>query len=215
MIRTIAVAVAMLAAVASASAQTPTQIAAPWPGGAGARESSPSVSARAIGSATGNVTYRGRVTLERRGNTRDDAANAIERAIAEVIAIGGVEVRANRRDAASFSATAPAYVEQATIEVDARTRKAITDWAAKIPAAPANSGAQTPIIVERMADADPAWDLAMRNGMAAAERDARIAADASGGELGRLVGAWVERIGVSDGSAQMQVTAEYLIARRR
>jgi hypothetical protein len=211
MIRSIAVAVAMFAAVASANAQT----GAPWPGGAGARDSSPSVSARAIGYAVGNVTYRGRITLERRGSTRDDAANAIERAVSEVIAIGGVEVRINRREASSFSTTAPAYVEQATIEVDARTRKAITDWAARIPAVPANSGPQAPIITERMGDADPAWDLAMRNGMSAAERDARIAADASGGELGRLVGVWAERLGVLDGAAQIQVTAEYLIGRRR
>ena len=222
MLRSTIVAAALFAVGAvSAHAQsglTTSQLASPWPGGAGARDSSPTVSARAAGFATGTASYRTRVTLERRGVTRADAETAIDRAIAEVIAIGGVEVRLNRREVATIAAErsdAPGrFAEQATIEVEARTRKAITDWTSKLPAgSPAT--AQTPVLFEQMNDGDPAWDLAARNAMAAAERDARIAADASGGQLGRLVGVWVERVGVLDGAAHVLVTVEYVIARRR
>lgn len=222
MLRAIVAAAALLAVgTFSAHAQsglTTNQLMSPWPGGAGSRDSSPTVSARAAGFATGTATYRARVMLERRGATRPEAEAAIDRAIAEVIAIGGVEVRLNRREVARIvtepSATPAFFVEQATIEVEARNRKAITDWTSKLPAGIPVT-AQTPVLTERMNDGDPAWDLAARNAMAAAERDARIAADASGGDLGRLVGVWVERVGVADGSAQVLVTAEYLIARRR
>jgi hypothetical protein len=222
MLRSILVAAALLATgTFSAHAQsglTANQLASPWPGGAGARDNNPTVSARAAGYATGTATYRARVTLERRGATRAEAESAIDRAIAETIAIGGVEIRLNRKEVASIlgePSDAPAnFVEQATIEVEARNRKAITDWTSKLSAgSPATT--QTPVLTERMNDGDPAWDLATRNAMAAAERDARIAADASGGDLGRLVGVWVERVGVFDGAAHVLVTAEYLIARRR
>jgi hypothetical protein len=49
-----------------------------------------------------------------------------------------------------------------------------------------------------------------------AERDARNAAAAAGGELGRLKGMWVDRQSfVTDGNAQVTVTAEYEINRPR
>ncbi len=189
MVRTIAIVALILAAgAAAAHAQT----ASPWPGGARARDSSQSVSARAIGVATGTASYRGRVTLQRNGATRAEAEASIERAISEVVAIGGVE---------------------------ARNRRAITDWAGKIQPSPSIQPQMvdtSPAIIERLSDADPAWELAARNALSAAERDARIAAEASGGELGRLVGVWTERLtNIVDGNAQVQATAEYLIGRRR
>jgi hypothetical protein len=220
MIRTIAIVATILTTgAAGAHAQT----ASPWPGGAGARDSSLSVSARAIGVATGTASYRGRVTLRRHGATRAEAEAAIERAISEVVAIGGVEVRSSRREIGRAvieePQSPPVFIEEATIEVEARNRKAITDWAGKIQPSPSTQSQMSdtsPAIIERLSDADPAWELAARNALAAAERDARIAAEASGGELGRLVGLWTERLAnVVDGNAQVQVTAEYLIGRRR
>lgn len=217
--RSAMVAAALIAAAtASANAQSglsPAQLSSPWPGGAGARDSSPTVSARASGFATGTATYRVRVTLERRGATRAEAESGIERAVADAIAIGGVEVRLNRREGGRLVDESDGqYSEQATIEVEGRTRKAVTDWTSKLSGG-SLPVSMTPVFSERMSDNDPAWDLAARNAMAAAERDARIAAEASGGDLGRLVGVWVERIGVFDGAAHVLITAEYQIGRRR
>jgi hypothetical protein len=227
MIRSL-VMVAAIFATGAASAQQPVGNApvSPWPAGAGAnRGDTATVSARATGTAAGTATYRGR----------------LDRVIEEIRGIGGVNLLSIRRDGrivmepAQMQPSTPsnplpaipprgqmvqAYMETATVEVEASTRKAIQDWAAKVPPQPATGQSQTyliqPIITERLAEDDPAWAQAARNGLLAAERDARNVAAAAGGELGRLVGIWTERQPyVVDGNAQVNVTAEYQINRPR
>jgi hypothetical protein len=243
MIRSL-VMVAAIFAAGAASAQQPVGNApmSPWPAGAGAnRGDTATVSARATGTAAGMATYRGRLNVQRRGATREEAGATLDRIVEEIRGIGGVNVLSIRRDGrivmepAQMLPSTPsnplpaipprgqmvqAHMETATVEVEASTRKAIQDWAAKVPPQPATGQSQTylmqPIITERLAEDDPAWAQASRNGLLAAERDARNAAAAAGGELGRLVGMWTERQPyVVDGNAQVTVTAEYQINRPR
>lgn len=242
MIRTLVMVAAILFAGA-ASAQQPGPMSA-WPPGAGSsRSDAPTVSSRAIGLAPGTPTYRGRLNVQRRGATREEASAAMEKAIADFRAIGGVDLRNVRRDGTRTQMEpaqmqpstpsnplpaipprgqmVPVIVETASIEVEAKTRQAIFDWASQAPSPPSAAPntpvyQQPPIITERTPDDDPAWALATRNALLAAERDARMAATAAGGELGRLVGMWVERLPYAvEGNAQVTVTAEYEIARPR
>lgn len=239
MIRSLVIIAAFVVA-GTAMAQAPTS---PWPAGAGVnREDGPTVSARATGTATGTALYRGRITVQRRGATRDDAAVAMDKAVEEMRAIGGVEIRSMRRDIRTvmeppqmqpstpsnpLPAIPPrgqmvaAFMEVASVDVEAPTRKAIQDWSSKIPPMPAAGNQMQPYlpqasITERLAEDDPAWQQATRNGLLAAERNARDAATAAGGELGRLLGMWTERLNfVTDGVAQVTVTAEYQVVKPR
>lgn len=239
--------IAALAAAIPANAQVqvgaPYQPSSAWPPGAGAGldRDTPTVSARATGSALGASIYRGRVTLSRRNADKSAATSALDSLVEQVKVISGVDVRTLRREAprtmlepAQMQPSTPGnplpaipqrgqmntvWMESVTIEVEAATRNAIYEWAAKIPPTPPMSTQQAPtpvypIVTERLLETDPAWAQAARNAIAAAERDARLAAEASGGELGRLVGLWTERLGyVTDGQAQVSVTAEYQIAK--
>src|SRR5262245_38602047 len=95
MIRSLVIIAAILVS-GTASAQAPTS---PWPAGAGFnREDGPTVSARATGTATGTALYRGRITVQRRGATREEAVAAMDKVVEEMKAIGGLEIRAMRRD---------------------------------------------------------------------------------------------------------------------
>jgi hypothetical protein len=216
-----------------------------WPPGAGTgRTEGPTVSARGTGKAAGVPIFRGRIFISRRDPDRDKAVAALDVLIDDIRAIGGVDVKLVRREPSRTMMEQPlvnsnytpgqplptipsrgqmtqVWMEQASIEVEAPTRKAISDWAAKIPPTPPANANQQPTMVypnitERVDDNDPAWAQAMRNALALAERDARSAATAAGGELGRLTGVWTERLSfVQDGMLQVTVTAEYLIAKPR
>jgi hypothetical protein len=245
MIRSLVMIAAILAA-GTASAQQPVSNApmSPWPPGAGSnRGDAPTVSARAIGLAPGTPIYRGRINVQRRGATREEANAAAEKAMEDIRAIGGVDIRIVRRDGSRTAfepvqmqpstpsnplpaipprgQTVQVFIETTSIEAEARTRQAIVEWAARVPPSPWSSPTMPayqapPVITERMPEDDPAWAQATRNGLLAAERDARNAATAAGGELGRLVGMWVDRQSfVMDGAAQVTVTAEYEIVRPR
>lgn len=248
MIRSLVMVAAILAA-GTASAQQPasnmpTAPMSPWPPGAGSsRGDAATVSARAIGLASGAPTYRGRLTVQRRGATREEANAAMEKAIEDIRAIGGVDLRVIRRDGSRTQMEpaqmqpstpsnplpaipgrgqmVPVFIETASFEVETRVRQAIFEWASRVPLPPSSGSTMpafqpTPIVTERIPDDDPAWAQATRNGLLAAERDARNAATVAGGELGRLVGMWVDRQSfVMDGNAQITVTAEYEIARPR
>jgi hypothetical protein len=243
MIRSLVVIAAILGA-GTASAQQPGGMPiSPWPPGAGAnRGDIATVSARATGLAPGAPSFRGRINVQRRGANRQEAVATLDKVVEDIRSMGGIDIRSIKRDgrtvmeppqmqpstpANPLPAIPPrgqmvqAYMETATVEVEASTRKAVQDWAAKIPPQPANNN-QTqvypvqPLITERLTDDDPAWAQATRNALLAAERDARNAAAAAGGELGRLVGMWTERQAyVVDGNAQVVVTAEYQISRPR
>jgi hypothetical protein len=242
MIRSLLMIAAVFAAGAASAQQPGNMPMSPWPAGAGAnRGDTATVSARATGAAAGAPSFRGRLNVQRRGATREEAVAALDKVVDEIRSMGGVDVRSVRRDGriimepAQMQPSTPsnplpaipprgqmvqAYMETAVVEVEAPTRKAIQDWAAKIPPQPSTNQMQVyaaqPIITERLADDDPAWAQAARNGLLAAERDARNAAAAAGGELGRLVGMWTERLSyVVDGNAQVVVTAEYQINRPR
>jgi hypothetical protein len=216
-----------------------------WPPGAGTgRTEGPTVSARGTGKAAGSPIYRGRVFLSRRDPDREKAVATLDALIEEIGAFGGVDIKLTRREPSrtmmeqplvnpSYTPGQPlpaipprgqmtqVWMEQVSIEVEAPTRKAISDWAAKIPPTPPVNANQQPMMVypnitERVDEDDPAWAQATRNALALAERDARIAAIAAGGELGRLTGVWTERLSfVQDGAVQVSVTAEYLIAKPR
>jgi hypothetical protein len=243
MIRRLLMVAAILAA-GTAGAQQPVgnMPMSPWPAGAGSnRGDTATVSARATGMAAGTPTFRGRINVQRRGATRDEAVAALDKVVEEIRPTAGLDIRSIRRDgrivmeppqmqpstpANPLPAIPPrgqmvqAYMETAMVEVEASTRKVIQDWAAKIPPPPASNNQQAylvqPIISDRLADDDPAWTQATRNALLAAERDARNAAAAAGGELGKLVGMWTERqTYVVDGNAQVVVTAEYQINRPR
>jgi Protein of unknown function (DUF541) len=242
MIRSLVMIAAILATGTAWAQQPGAMPISPGPPGAGAsRGDTATVSARAIGMAPGAPSFRGRINVQRRGATREEAVAALDKVVEEIRSMGGIDTRSVKRDgrtvmeppqmqpstpANPLPAIPPrgqmvqAYMETATFEVEASTRKAIQDWAAKIPPQPVNNQTQVypvqSLITERLTDDDPAWAQATRNGLLAAERDARNAAAAAGGELGRLVGMWTERQGyVVDGNAQVTVTAEYQINRPR
>ena len=253
MIRSLVMIAAILTA-GTAAAQLPVTVdgpngmpMSPWPPGAGSGRGgdTATVSARATGAAVSSAPmYRGRLNVQRRGATREDAEAALEKVLTEARAIGGVELHTVRRDGsrtimepAQMQPSTPAnplpaipqrgqmvqvHIDTATMEVESPVRRAILDWASRVPPPPQTNPNMpafqpTPYITERIPDDDPAWAQATRNGLLAAERDARNAAAAAGGELGKLVGVWTERQAayVVDGKALVMVTAEYQISRPR